>query len=162
LPNGSVVMAFNAGFCHDTLETIGVAHAPHWSGPYSLLAKEAVLRNPDGTPHRCEDPHLWISSRGWHLLTHNQQGPQGVSSYGFSLDGVAWHLAPATPYNCTITYTDGGTAEASGCGNRPQLVWSQTVAEGGRPLWLVNGAMSANPSGGHGTWTLFRQLKSAS
>ena len=159
LPNGSVVIAFNAGFCHGNLETIGLARADHWRGPYTLLATEAVLRNPDGTPHHCEDPHLWRSERGWHLLTHNQQGPQGVSSYGYSTDAVTWHLSPLTPYNCTVAYTDGGHAEASGCGNRPQLIWSETAAAGGAPLWLSNGAVAANPSGGKGTWTLFRRLK---
>jgi len=39
LPNGTVVLAFNAGFCHSDLETIGIASAPHWSGPYMLLSK---------------------------------------------------------------------------------------------------------------------------
>ena len=78
---GGVTLAFNAGFCHDTLETIGLASAPHWTGPYTLLDSEAILRNDDGTPHRCEDPHLWKSERGWHLLVHNQQGPQQEAAY---------------------------------------------------------------------------------
>jgi len=161
LPNGTVVMAFNAGFCNGGLETIGIASAPHWSGPYTLLAKNAVLRNPDGSPHHCEDPTLWKSERGWHLLTHNQQGPQGGSSYGFSKDAVNWTLAQNTPYNCTIKYTDGTQAEASGCGNRPQLVFSDSVAQGGPPLWLINGANTAKPLNGTNTWTLFRKLKAS-
>ncbi len=159
LPNGTVVVAFNAGFCHNHLETIGIASAPHWSGPYTLLDRNAVLRNDDGSPHHCEDPHLWKSERGWHLLTHNQQGPQGVASYGFSKDGRNWTLSKTTPYNCTLRYTDGTTAEATGCGNRPQLVFSDEAAAGGAPQWLINGAEAAKPDKGSGTWTLFRKIK---
>jgi hypothetical protein len=157
--DGSVTIAFNAGFCRsDHLETIGVAHAPSWEGPYTLLSKSAVLRNPDGSPHKCEDPHLWRDGRGWHLLTHNQQGPQGVSSYGYSLDAKNWTLSPTTPYDCTIHYTDGSSAVASGCGNRPQFVFSDSPAAGGKPKYLINGATAAKPQGGAGTWTLFRKV----
>jgi hypothetical protein len=160
--DGSVVVAVNAGFCHDHLETIALIHAPHWSGPYTLLDKEAVLRNSDGSPHGCEDPHLWKSERGWHLLVHNQQGPMQESAYAFSLDGVTnWTLSPTAPYDCTITYTDGTTAVASGCGNRPQLVFSDSPQQGGPPLWLINGAMAAKPESGTGTWTLFRKVARA-
>ena len=87
-----------------------------WKGPWNLLAKNSVLKNPDGTAHKCEDPHIWKTKRGWHLLTHNQSPPQGVSSYGYSLDGVTWRLSPTTPYDCKLNYTDGTTGEASGCG----------------------------------------------
>lgn len=121
-----------------------------------------MLRNPDGSPHRCEDPFLWHTSRGWHLLTHNQQGPQTTSSYGYSEDGIVWTLSPSTPHNCTLRYTDGTSAEASGCGNRPQLVFDDVNGSNGAsgpPRWLVNGAQAAKPNGGKGTWTLFRPLE---
>eukprot|EP00750_Incisomonas_marina_P027046 INCI6097.2.p1 GENE.INCI6097.2~~INCI6097.2.p1 ORF type:complete len:463 (+),score=53.84 INCI6097.2:337-1725(+) len=159
---GGVTLAFNAGFCHDTLETIGLASAPHWTGPYTLLDSEAILRNDDGTPHRCEDPHLWKSERGWHLLVHNQQGPQQEAAYAFSLDAKTWTLSPVAPYDCTLNFTDGTSAVASGCGNRPQLVFSESAAAGGPPLWLVNGATAAKPGGGAGTWTLFRKVSRSS
>ena len=46
LPNGTAVMAFNAGFCHNNLETIGVA-VSHGGllGPWNLLAKNSMLKN---------------------------------------------------------------------------------------------------------------------
>jgi hypothetical protein len=149
LENGTIVMAFNAGFCHNKLETIGVAVSHGgWQGPWNLLAKNSILKNADGTPHRyvrnqgnesfelirtdvvevvvvtvvpgwllripqfqtavganfvsvvgthrdertplniscflglqqqtlgsrCEDPFIWRTDRGWHLIVHNQQG----------------------------------------------------------------------------------------
>ena len=120
------------------------------------------------------------------LLTHNQEGPQRGSSYGYSLDGHTWTLSPITPYDCGLNYTDGTTGEARGCGNRPQIFWSD---DGETPLFvrqhrqhrhpppqfdshrdvservvagpreqIINGAQSAHPGGGKGTWTLFRPL----
>ena len=163
LANGTVVMAFNAGYCNGRLETIGLAVADHWRGPYRMLAPEAVLRKADGTPHHCEDPFMWRTKRGWHMLVHNQDGPQPqISAYAYSEDGVAWTVSPRLPYDCTLRFTDGSTAEATGCGNRPQLVFADvngSNGEHGPALWLVNGAQAAKPGGGHGTWTLFRQLK---
>ena len=43
-------------FCHSNLETIGVA-VSHTGllGPWNLLAKNSVLKNPDGTAHHCEE-----------------------------------------------------------------------------------------------------------
>eukprot|EP01047_Picozoa_sp_COSAG01_P000980 COSAG01_NODE_20_length_38868_cov_34.606071_8_plen_464_part_00 len=161
LPNGTAVMAFNAGFCHDHLETIGVA-VSHGGllGPWNLLAKNSILKNVDGSAHHCEDPHIWRSKRGWHLLTHNQQGPQGVSSYGYSLDAIHWTLSPTSPYDCTLHYTDGSTGSASGCGNRPQIFFKEGEdgATKDTPLFIINGATSGKPGGGKGTWTLFRPL----
>ena len=150
-------------------------------------AKNSVLKNPDGSAHHCEDPFIWHTKRGWHLLTHNQSPPQGVSSCkrpgsaflcashfllgeipahtvvladGYSLDGVSWHLSPTTPYNCTLRYTDGTTGEASGCGNRPQIFFDESAGQPDteKPLFIINGAQSAKPGGGKGTWTLFRPL----
>ena len=74
-------MAFNAGYCDKHLETIGVAISHKgFAGPWNLLAKNSVLKNTDGTAHKCEDPYIWRSKRGWHLLVHNQEGPQKGSA----------------------------------------------------------------------------------
>lgn len=155
LPNGTVIVAFNAGYCSNKIETIGIATAPHWSGPYNLLSLVPILGDPT-KPHRCEDPFLWKSERGWHLLTHNQQGPQGVSSYAFSEDAIHWTLSSNTPYNCVIQYSDGTNATVSGCGNRPQIVFDKL----GKPLWLINGAFRAKTEeNGADAFTLFRKFK---
>ena len=62
-----------------------------------------VVNNTDGTPHKCEDPFLFKTRRGWHLLVHNQQGPQGDAAYAFSEDGFSWTLSPTSPYGCVRT-----------------------------------------------------------
>lgn len=157
LPNGTVVMAVNAGFCHDNLETIGLVYADSWNGTWKMWTPLNVLNNPDGTPHKSEDPFLFKTKRGWHLLVHNQQGPQGESAYAYSEDGFSFTMSPTSPYGCTVTFTDGTTANAVGCGNRPQLVFS---GPNGEPEWITNGAEDAKPWRS-GTFTLFRKLKTS-
>lgn len=149
LPNGTVVLAFNAGYCNGGLETIGLATAPHWSGPYTLLDPAPVL-GCDASPHKSEDPFLWKSGRGWHLLVHNQQGPEGVSAYAYSPDARNWTLSPNTPYTTRVDYADG-TSETLGRCERPQLLFGAD----GAPTYLINGA---EPRGGH-SFTLLRPLK---
>ena len=78
------------------------------------------------------------------------------SSYGYSLDGMSWTLSAISPYDCKLSYTDGTTATATGCGNRPQIFFHP---DGETPRFIINGAMSAKPGDGQGTWTLFRPLK---
>ena len=91
LPNGSALMAINAGWCHNNLETIGLLQAPSWRGPWTWLTTEPILHNSDGSIHHCEDPFLWATSRGYHLMVHNQQGA-GVALYAHSEDARTWVL----------------------------------------------------------------------
>jgi len=164
LANGSVVMAFNAGCCDPGCsETIGTAVSDGgWEGPWRLLSDNAVLLNEDGSPHACEDPFLWSSKRGWHMLVHNFQGPQGEMALAHSVDGREWRLSPETPANCTLHYTDGTSDEIRGCGNRPQLAWKPGTAGTGSPvpIGLFNGAQSSKPDNGKGEYTLFRPVLS--
>ena len=83
-----------------------------------------------------------------------------MASYAFSHDAVSWTLSGATPYNCTLAFTDGTQGEASGCGNRPQIVFdgSNDPAAGPTLAWLINGATGNKPNGGAGSWTLFQEL----
>ena len=147
-PNGSVLMAFNAGWNHNNLETIGLAKAPNWTGPYTMFNLDPVLKNADGSPHRCEDPFIYASARGLHMLVHNQQD-SGVSRYAHSIDGSTWvlHGAPG-PYDGNVKWDDG-TADSYEV-ERPQFVFDP---DSGAPLYLTNGASSGDLS-----FTLFRPL----
>ena len=122
-----------------------------------MLSDNAILPG----AHGCEDPFLWRSQRGYHMLLHNFQGPQGPSAMAFSVDGREWHLGAETPFNCTLAFTDGSApAEIRGCGNRPQLAW-RPGTEGGPspvPIGLFNGAQDHKPDNGKGEYTLFRPV----
>lgn len=157
LPNGTWVMAFNAGNCRG-YESIGTAISHSGPlGPWRLLARNAVLRNADHTLHHSEDPFIWTSERGWHLLVHNYQAPPaGLSAYGYSKDGIDWTLSTVPPYNWTIHYTDGTSANLNKY-ERPKLFFDD---QSGAALYLINGARSGNPwPGNRKTWTMIRPLK---
>ena len=165
LTNGTYVMAFNSGMCFGK-EMIGTAISHGgWRGPWQLLGRNAVLRNSDDdTPYISEDPMLWLSHRGWHLLTHSYG--QSISSYAYSKDGLTWTVSPSAPYNWTIFYTDGTSADLNKC-ERPKLFFGDATSGDAsnslyrQPLFLVNGARSLNPAGGKRTWTMIRPLTTA-
>jgi hypothetical protein len=85
-PDGSVYLAFQAQPCGGSAHSwalVGLSKADSWEGPYYLVSPEPV------TPHNfskyhpvCvagidEDPFLWRSSRGYHIITHGMC-PSGV------------------------------------------------------------------------------------
>jgi len=160
LPNGTIVMAFNAGCCDpECAEMIGTAISDNgWEGPWRLLSKNSIF--PGSTSargHGAEDPFLWHTKRGFHLLAHNFEGPQGASAYGHSVDGHTWTLSPETPYNCTISFTDGTSEEIAICGNRPQLAFNSD----GTPIGLFTGAgklPATEPEHGLGEYSSFRPV----
>jgi hypothetical protein len=149
MEDGSVLMAFNAGWNHGYVETIGLAKAPSWRGPYTLFSPDPILLNADGTHHQCEDPFLWRTARGLHIMVHNQQDA-GIARYAHSADGGktwALHGGPG-PYDGVVQWDDG-TSDSWDV-ERPQFVFDPDT---GAPLFLTNGASSGPLS-----FTLFRPL----
>ena len=78
----------------------------------------------------------------------------GLSAYAYSEDGHSWTVSDTVPYTWTLHYEDGTATNLTKC-ERPKLFFSE---DGQRPLFLLNGARSANPAGGRGTWTAIRPL----
>ncbi|XP_065188706.1 uncharacterized protein LOC135819423 [Sycon ciliatum] len=125
--NGSVVMALRAVQCNQppdranwTYEKIAIATAPHWTGPYTIVSKEPIfgyevpadwppeLVTP-GQPMRNEDPFIWRTHRGYHMLVHSQLLPHSRSrgAYAFSRDGLDWTLLPEFSWQVNMTWADG-------------------------------------------------------
>jgi hypothetical protein len=141
---GLVTMAFNAGFCNGGLESIGLARAPSLYGPWRLLVPEPF------TGRQTEDPFLWRSKRGWHLMIHDFS--KEVSLW-FSADALTWTEARGAPYDCFVVLADGSRREFPGCGNRPQI----EVDDLGVPVLLLHGALV--PHGKVDSLLLARPLK---
>jgi hypothetical protein len=159
--NGSILLAFNGGYCHNYTETIGLAFAPSWKGPWKMFQRDPILINArDGSIHIAEDPMLWASHRGFHLMVHNQyrDGGGSPSLYAHSLDARTWILHDAIdnpgPYNGTVVWNDGSPTSLFDV-ERPQLIFNLK----GEAIWLTNGA--AGPYQAM-AFTLFRPLKSTS
>ena len=152
LEDGSVLMAFTGGYCHDKLEAIGIAQAPRWNGPYTIKTLEPIFPKPSLCLSRrqYEDPFLWRNSRGFHLLLHGMC-PTGKfnSKYAYSLDGFRWTVSPMDPYSYVVKYEDGSEQGFVRC-ERPQLLFNDE----GKAIYLFNGV---EPTLGH-AYTIARPL----
>ena len=94
-------------------EVIGLATAPHWSGPYTLAVDHPIV-----TSH--EDPHVWADKRGnLHLLSHGSQNHWFTTPDALG----AWTLASAPAYGLDFEWSNGTAAQALRR-ERPQLVFS--------------------------------------
>lgn len=138
-------MAFNAGYCHNHLETIGVAQAPGPAGPYTLRTVNPIF--PDGA-HSCEDPFLWVDQYGWHLLAHNFG--KEISLYAYSVDGYNFTISPDAPYTSTVQLVGNRTTNCNV--QRPQLLFNDQ----GQPIVLTNGAQCEET--GAFQWTMMRTV----
>ena len=150
--NDSVLLAFTAGYCHGGVEAIGIAEAPHWKGPYAIKTLEPIFPKPSFclSEQQYEDPFLWQSSRGFHILLHGMC-PTGVfnSKYAYSLDGVRWTVSPIDPYIYIVLYEDGSEGVFVRC-ERPQLLFNHR----GQAIYLFTGV---KPLLGH-EYTIARPL----
>ena len=126
--NDSVIMAFRGVQCQkpparSTKEKIVIATAPHWSGPYTIRSKNPVFgwMVPDDWPPSLvtpgqvtsnEDPFIWRTNRGYHMLVHSQLQPfsRTHGAYGYSKDGLSWTLSPNYSWETNMTWTDGSVS----------------------------------------------------
>merc|ERR1712232_1462324 len=135
-----------------------VATAPHWNGEYTPRDDVGPL------VRRCagcgaEDPFVWRSKRGYHLLLHTLGGGggQAVGSVAFSKDGITWSSHPDSvssanpPYPDTVLWANGSSTRFYRR-QGPSLI----LDEDGLPTHLINGVDTANFPGchHHTAWTL--------
>ena len=117
-----------------------------------------------------EDPFLWSTDRGYHLLTHNLHGAGGRSTspiawwvgYAFSPDFIHWKYSPDPVATNTFTSSGpGGETITLGGRERPQLL----LTADGVPEALFSGAVpspsagSPTPPGMHGTYTMVQPVR---
>ena len=108
---------------------------------------QAVCSDANNCPSH-EDPHLWFSRRGWHLLTHDQNNRNlhGVrGAYAWSLDGHAWTLETPLAANTSAWSSDivwaNSTVRALARRQRPSFVRD---AETNQPTHLITGLVCSD------------------
>ena len=135
--DSKVYLTFTAGYCQDGLETLGVAFADTWEGPYKILTMNPILPKPFIclSHMQYEDPFMYKNKRGFHLMIHSMC-PSGFwnSAHAFSKDGINWGISSHMPYSYFSWYKDEGFIIFFRK-ERPQLI----LDEEGNPLYLVNG-----------------------
>ena len=131
-PNGTALLAYRGVGPHHA--GIGIAKAPHWSGPYEPLLDAPLFNG------YAEDPFLFLSPTGViHLIAHGGGKMPNATSVGIhaaSLDGINW----GSPRDCYDYYCDWakGVPPASlGRRETPELLLDTT---NGQPLALFNSA----------------------
>jgi hypothetical protein len=140
LPNGTTWVMFRSynktGKYHSV---IGMARAPHWSGPYTLDPAPLF-------PQWMEDPFLFHQPEtdSFHALFHTMGGCPEVGCHAFSKDGFSWRVSPGGAYNFSVQLDNGATVQLKRR-ERPQLV---VDPRSGRPTHLLNGAEAAQHDGG--------------
>lgn len=153
-PDGSVYLAFQAGPCDSALrphavgnELVGISVSDGWKGPFKLLSPNPITPFNYSEIHPVclggvdEDPFLWRSSRGFHIITHGMC-PSGVrqAHYKFSLDGITWFTSKVQTYHYTVKYSDGSNHTFARV-ERPQLFFADRNPLTGyysNPLVLYN------------------------
>ena len=124
-------------------EAVSFAFAADWrSGRF-----EPIVGNnaPDLSVIDCEDPFLWRSFRGLHVVCHRRAttGPNpwnytDCGGYGVSVDGKAWTWSPTPIYTTAIAWAGGGANGAVvqfARRERPEFLLSAD----GRPEYLTAG-----------------------
>ena len=125
-PNGTVLLAVSRATDPGGKRTTMMA-ADSWRGPYRNLTRGFNESIDNG-----EDPDLFRTKRGFHMLNHNT-GP-GSTRIWFSRDGLSgWRVADghANAFNASVRFTNG--TEVVLCQRqRPHIV----MAADGMPGWL--------------------------
>jgi hypothetical protein len=177
LSNGTIFLVYRADPCKASAgggagggESLGVAIAAHWSGPYIRRAGAPIVSPSDGTGNH-EDPFLFEHSarrdgtKSFHIITHNQAAgnvcgnasDHGCGAHIFSRDGWTWTISRTPVYDVDIELSNGSTSVLQ-TRQRPQILFSAS----GQPQVLTNGASfeGNNPDMAHLTHTFafaFRQ-----
>lgn len=129
-------------FCGGTM-----LRAESISGPWVIVTHVSPSgRGPAGS---YEDPFLYTTERGWHLIYHvyntGENPPHGhecinstVSAHAFSPDGFHWFMSPTQPYGTQVKLTSGATVTVA-TRERPKLWFDAS----GHMTHLFNGVCSA-------------------
>jgi hypothetical protein len=101
---------------------IGIAVAPHWSGPYTVRDKP-IFANMN------EDPYIYRDTRGgFHAVFHGMDlwpgTGENVGRHAFSADGLSWIYSRANAWSTTIGYTSGKSIEYSRR-ERPEMIFDK-------------------------------------
>lgn len=154
-PDGSILVAYRTDMSYDGHEHVGLLHADNWRSPLQKVTTDAT--GPLFTFNVSnEDPFIWWSDRGTHMLFHAQEGSQGPyqdrkyrGSYAFAPgDGRnigAWRLSQDRAWPEEVQWSNGSSSVALRR-QRPSLLFPAGhapelgAAQSPRPTHLVTGA----------------------
>lgn len=156
--DGSTLLVFKGRKYEDNgmgkRQTLGVAKAPHYEGPYKVVVDEPIF---DTNKYHLEDPFIWKSENGYEMIAKDMDGNACGEKHGgihaYSVDGVKWKLKDnPLAYSRYIKWDDGkilnmgsferpfllfqdgfpthifaATADGPGCFTRASNTWNMVV-----------------------------------
>lgn len=149
LPNGTFYVV-----CQGRPDTDAFITSDSLNGPWRTVVP---LPHGDGSDSsggptgKYEDPFLYTTKRGWHVLWHvyntGEHAPHGhecadstVSAHMFSTDGFEWHTSTVQPWGTIIARANGAAPVQVATRERPKLRFD----EHGQMTHLLNGVCSAS------------------
>ncbi|VGO14169.1 hypothetical protein PDESU_02728 [Pontiella desulfatans] len=165
--DGSAHLIFKSrryeGHIHSEMN-IGLATAPHYAGPYTVLNDEPLFS--EKTFGVIEDPFLWKNEDGFHMLAKDQfgeiTGERGAGILAHSPDCLGWTLHDdPKAYTRNIQWADGSRQLLGNVERCSALV------EDGQPshlffaIWEGEGGFS-DPKPGNHSWNMVVPLKPVS
>lgn len=161
--DGSVLLIFksrthNEQFPYHSDMMLGVAKAPHYTGPYTVTMDEPIFS--ETRFGVVEDPYLWRDDEGYHMLAKDMKGiiagQPHCGTLAHSPDGLNWTVDEhPVAYTKHIKWDDGNTIEMG------QLERVQGVIEDG-VLTHLSYAVMDGPGGFHNgknTWNIVVPIK---
>jgi hypothetical protein len=123
LPDGSFLLAYKSRKENLGNLQVGVAHAPHYTGPWKRQPTPWLFR---GQPAHVEDPFLWHEDGRVQALMKDMTGEicgeKFAGVHVTSADGLQWDFDHATlAYTRQVRWSDGRTTR-QGFLERPQLL----------------------------------------
>jgi hypothetical protein len=163
--DGSVVLVFKGRAYKDKYPfhgpmSIGVARAPSYAGPYTVVSEEPIF----SVDHvgEVEDPYIWRDADGYHMLAKDQRGGITGEKHGgllaHSADAIHWQVDKSPrAYSRTLKWTDG-TEQTMG-----QLERAFPMLENGVLTHVFFAAMDGSGGFENGTksWAMVVRLKPA-
>ena len=169
--DGSLLVAFRTQWdcAGEPLERIGLLHSPHWTEPLTKLTTDATAPL-FGSLDSNEDPFLWRSARGVHMLLHTQGGADGRSwpdkktrgavafAPGDGTNISAWRVSSNEAWTAEVLWGNGSATRAQRR-QRPSMVFGGSGSER-RATHLITGVnfASADFHSTNADWTLVTPL----
>ena len=170
--DGALLVAYRTQFncAGQPLERVGLLHSPHWAtGPLTKLTTDATAPL-FGNLNSNEDPYLWRSARGVHMLLHTQAGANGKGwpdrktrgavafAPGDGTNISAWRVSLNPAWTANVSWSNGSSTGAMRR-QRPALI----VGEGGSATHLITGVnfAAADFHSTNADWTLVTPLSAA-
>ena len=128
MPSGEAYLYFRGTrWPKDGYERIGLAKAATWRGPYGRISDDPLWGPFEDSRKFVEDPFVWQSPRGFHLLSHGHFDEKGYYACSLHPEGP-WQFRVAPTYTNTINMSDG-SQETFVQRERPQLWFDEITGD---------------------------------